>query len=100
MAFSASWIAMWVIAYIRDSCSGLSVGAIHAASAASPAFAFQMVTGFGFATACGGCGVQDKRRGDEVRRGRAVACASRSWFRPPPVLTAATGMLRRHRRHC
>src|SRR5215208_5250175 len=46
MVLSASWIATWVIAYIRDSLSGLSVGAMHAASAAAPAFAFHAVTAF------------------------------------------------------
>src|SRR5215218_2249420 len=46
MVLSASWIATWVIAYIRDSLSGLSAGAMHAASAASPAFAFHAVTAF------------------------------------------------------
>jgi hypothetical protein len=46
MALSASWIAAWVIAFIRDWLSGLSVGAIHAASAASPAFALHAVTAF------------------------------------------------------
>ena len=43
MALSASWIATCVIAYIRDSLSGLSAGAMHAASAASAAFAFHAV---------------------------------------------------------
>src|SRR5215216_1883420 len=47
MALSASWIATWVIAYMRDSLSGLSAGAMHAASAACPACAFHAVTAFG-----------------------------------------------------
>src|SRR5215217_2353565 len=51
MALSASWIATWVIAYIRDSLSGLSAGAMHAASAASPAFAFHAVTALAHAGA-------------------------------------------------
>jgi hypothetical protein len=37
-------MAMCVIAYIRDSCSGSFPGAMHAASAALLAFAFQVVT--------------------------------------------------------
>src|SRR6266849_1681881 len=37
-------MAMCIIAYIRDSWSGLSRGAMHAAVAATPAFAFQTVT--------------------------------------------------------
>jgi hypothetical protein len=39
---------MCIIAYIRDSWSGLSRGAIQAAVAASPAFAFQSVTASAF----------------------------------------------------
>ena len=46
MAFSASWMAMCIIAYMRDSCSGLSSGAMQAARAASAAFAFQETTAF------------------------------------------------------
>ena len=37
-------MARWVIAYIRDSCNGLLVGARQAATAASPAFSFQALT--------------------------------------------------------
>ena len=44
IAFSASWIAMCVMAYMRDSCSGLPTGEMHEATAASPAFAFHTVT--------------------------------------------------------
>ena len=33
---------MWVIAYIRDSWNGLSMGAMHDATAASPAMAFHI----------------------------------------------------------
>ena len=44
MALSASWIATWVMAYIRASWSGSSPGEMHAASAASPAFAFHSMT--------------------------------------------------------
>jgi hypothetical protein len=39
-------MATCIIAYIRDSCSGLSSGAMQAARAASPAFAFQAMTAF------------------------------------------------------
>src|SRR5829696_8742109 len=49
MALRASWIATWVIAYMRDSLSGLSTGAMQAASAAFPAYAFHAVTAFGLA---------------------------------------------------
>ena len=41
---AASWMAMCIIAYMRDSWSGLSRGAMQAAVAASPAFAFQSMT--------------------------------------------------------
>ena len=47
IAFSASWMAMCIIAYIRDSCSGLSSGAIQAAMAASVAVWFQARTSLG-----------------------------------------------------
>src|SRR4051812_18887448 len=55
MALSASWIATWAIAYMRDSLRGLSAGAMQAARAAFPACAFHAVTafdrGWGFALA-------------------------------------------------
>ena len=44
IAFSASWIATCVMAYMRDSNSGLPSGEMQAAIAASPAFAFHTVT--------------------------------------------------------
>ena len=44
MAFSASWMARCIMAYIRDSWSGSSPGEMHAAIAALPAFAFQALT--------------------------------------------------------
>src|SRR5829696_7001638 len=67
MALSASWIATWVIAYIRDSLSGLSAGAIHAASAASPAFAFHAVTAFDRAAAVVGTASASAPRSEAVR---------------------------------
>ena len=37
-------MAMCMMAYMRDSCSGFVVGARHAVMAASPAFAFHVIT--------------------------------------------------------
>src|SRR5215211_7781434 len=44
IAFSASWIATWVMAYRRASAGPLPKGDVHAAMAALPAFSFQMRT--------------------------------------------------------
>jgi hypothetical protein len=46
IALRASWMARWVIAYMRDSLSGLSTGAMQAVSAAFAADAFQAMTAF------------------------------------------------------
>jgi hypothetical protein len=40
------------MAYMRDSCSGLPTGEMHAATAASPAFAFQVRTASPSGPAC------------------------------------------------
>jgi propanediol dehydratase small subunit len=41
-------MARWVIAYVRDSLSGLSTGATQAVSAAFAADAFQAMTAFDY----------------------------------------------------
>ena len=77
IALRASWIAMCAMAYMRDSCSGLSSGAMHAARAAAPALAFQASTASGgsagessavSAPRCGGSAGRRRPGGPEHQR--------------------------------
>jgi hypothetical protein len=80
MALRASWIATWVIAYMRDSLSGLSTGAMQAASAAFPAYAFHAVTPFGLAwrLALAGAAITAAVVSETAKR-------DGQWARRPPI---------------
>src|SRR6516165_5841494 len=79
MAFRASWIAMCIIAYIRDSWNGSSSGAMHAFMAASPACAFHTVTASPLAgaetimRAASAAGARTVREGRAVRLGMMIS---------------------------
>src|SRR5262245_57361270 len=89
MALRASWMAICMLAYTRDSWSGLSTGARQAAVAALPAFSFQARTAsVGAADAVGARGLAGCRAKavavrpttTNVRMSRIPHLTSALWF--------------------